>query len=101
MAETSCNQLLIDTATYLLTINMPTLKSLAMSLYDITLHYITSRNVLIALRTYVHTMQYTYYLHILVQHTLIMISSGPFNKVLPSAHQTSHTCPRSLRSGSY
>ena len=35
VAETSCNQLLIDSATYLLTINSPTLKSVAMSLYDI------------------------------------------------------------------
>ena len=31
----SCNQLLIDSATYLLTINPPTLKSVAMILYDI------------------------------------------------------------------
>ena len=34
MAETSCNQF-IDSAAYLLTINLPTLKSVAMSLYDI------------------------------------------------------------------
>ena len=34
MAETSCNQLLIDSATYLLTINSPALKSVATSLYD-------------------------------------------------------------------
>ena len=32
MAETPCNQLLIDTATKLLIINLPTLKSVAMSL---------------------------------------------------------------------
>ena len=36
VAKTSCNQLLIDSAMYLLTINLPTLKSVAMSLYDIT-----------------------------------------------------------------
>ena len=36
MAETSCNLLLINSATYLLTINSPTLKSIAMSLYDFT-----------------------------------------------------------------
>ena len=34
LAEASCNQLLIDSATYLLTINSPTLKSVAMSLYN-------------------------------------------------------------------
>ena len=31
----SCNSLLVDSPTYLLTINLPTLKSVAMSLYDI------------------------------------------------------------------
>ena len=36
MAETSCNQLLIDTAMTLLLINSPTVKSIAMSLYNIT-----------------------------------------------------------------
>ena len=36
MAEMSCNQLLIDSAMYLLTINSPTLNGVAMSLYDIT-----------------------------------------------------------------
>ena len=36
VAKTSCNQLLIDSATYLLTINSSTLKSVVMSLYDIT-----------------------------------------------------------------
>ena len=36
VAKTSWDRLLIDTATYLLTINLPSLKSVAMSLYDIT-----------------------------------------------------------------
>ena len=36
----SCNQLLIDSAMYLLTINSPTLKSVAMSLYVIILMYV-------------------------------------------------------------
>ena len=35
VAETSCNKLLINSATYLLTINSPILMSVAMSLYDI------------------------------------------------------------------
>ena len=35
VAKMSCNQLLIDSATYLLTINLPTLKSVAMSLYNL------------------------------------------------------------------
>ena len=35
MAETSCNQLLIDSATSLLTIYSPILNNIAMSLYDI------------------------------------------------------------------
>ena len=34
VAETSCDQLLIDSAMYLLTINMPALKSVAMNLYN-------------------------------------------------------------------
>ena len=37
MTKMSCNYLLIDSATYLLTVNLPTLKSVAMSLYDIIL----------------------------------------------------------------
>ena len=36
MAEKSCNQLLIDTAMTLLLINLRTVKSIAMSLYNIT-----------------------------------------------------------------
>ena len=35
IAKTSCNQLLIDSATYLLAMNLLTLKSVAMNLYDI------------------------------------------------------------------
>ena len=34
-AVASCNRLLTNAATYLLTINSPTLKSVAMNLYDV------------------------------------------------------------------
>ena len=44
VAKTSCNQLLIDSATYLLTINLPTLKSVAMSLYNIIQSYLKNKD---------------------------------------------------------
>ena len=42
VAKTSCNQ--IDSATYLLTINLPTLKSVAMSLYNIIQSYLKNKD---------------------------------------------------------
>ena len=38
MAKTSWNQLLFDSATYLLAMNLPTLKSVAMNLYNDNMH---------------------------------------------------------------